>query len=46
MNRGTPEYNDAIGRVKVSIFTGPPYNLNITGLILAVKVHYPYLIPI
>ena len=41
MNRGTPEYNDAIGRVKVSIFTGPPYNLNITGLI-HVGTNYGY----
>ena len=41
MNRGTPEYNDAIHRVKVSIFTEPPYNLDITGLI-HVGTNYGY----
>lgn len=41
MKRGTPEYNDAIGRVKVSIFTEPPFNLDIRGLI-HVGTNYGY----
>jgi FkbM family methyltransferase len=41
MKRNTPEYIDAVQRVKIKLFTEPPFNLDIHGLI-HVGTNYGY----